>query len=187
MPETVPATALPRLRSATVGVTTAGTGILAHAQGHGAVPDSGALLMICLAGLGLGVATGSGAARDRRGTTIPRVDPSSAWRLLPVLAGGQIAVHLLMIALSGHHHELLTAPMALTHTLGTLAALVLVVAAESLVRSVSGLALRVVSLLLSGPVPELAAAPAPRTVVRVPESLLRLAAVGTRGPPAVLV
>ncbi len=156
---------LPRLRAATVAGVGAGTGILAHSLGHGELPGSSGLLIVGAAGVGLGLA-----AERTSG-------------LLPLLAAGQLAIHLLLIALTGHHHQLVTAPMLAVHTVGTLAALALVLAAEHLVRAVAGLALRVAALTGSSPVGPRCAGitrvcPSPRR-----HALRYLGSVGTRGPP----
>lgn len=165
MPST-PAPPLPHLRAATVAAVGTGTGIVAHAQGHGSLPDTGGLLIVGAAGIGLGVVA--------QRTT----------RLLPLLAAGQVLVHLLLIALTGHHHQLFTAPMLAVHTLGTLAALALVVTADRLLHAVAGLALRAAALAAPAPV-ELA----PRRItapgyVPLRPVLAHLGTVGTRGPPA---
>ncbi|MFT3663288.1 MAG: hypothetical protein QM809_18560 [Gordonia sp. (in: high G+C Gram-positive bacteria)] len=179
---------IPRLRAAVVGATTAVTGVAAHAQGHGALPDGNVLVLLGAAGIAVAVVLGD---RDARRTT-PRRAPSSqpippVWRLLPALAGGQIVVHLLLIALAGHPHAPITAPMAVTHTVGTLAALALVAAVESLVRTVAGLALRIVALLTDPPVAGPAVPPTPPAPFLPARSLRHLGTVGTRGPPLVLV
>ena len=163
---------LPRLRAVTVGAVGAGTGVLAHAQGHGAVPDGGGLLVIAAAGLGLGLIAG----RTGTATTAP-------WRLLPLLAGGQLLIHVLLIALTGHHHQLITGPMAAMHAVGTLAALGLIVAAEQLVRAVAGLARSLAALCTPIPAGVRAVPAVLRTRVAVPHPLRHLGTVGTRGPP----
>ncbi|WP_298444531.1 hypothetical protein [Gordonia sp. (in: high G+C Gram-positive bacteria)] len=174
MPTSSDAPLLPRLRAGAVGGTVAGTGIAAHAQGHGCLPGSGGLLLVAAIGVGLGVVAGRPGATSHT---------ASAWRLLPLLGAGQLMVHLALIALTGHHHDLITAPMAATHTLGALLALGLVVVAETLVRAATGLARRVVALVCRRPI----AATGALVVVaydgpRIP-SLRRLGTAGTRGPP----
>lgn len=156
---------LPRLRAATVGVVGAGTGVLAHALGHGALPGTNGLLIVGTAGVGLGIV----AAR----TTA----------LVPLLGAGQLLIHLLLIALTGHHHQLVTAPMLAVHTLGTLAALALVLAAEQVVRAVAGLALRVAALAGPSPVERRCAGLPPVRPPLRPHALRHLGTVGTRGPP----
>ncbi|GAC58223.1 hypothetical protein GOHSU_35_00180 [Gordonia hirsuta DSM 44140 = NBRC 16056] len=156
---------LPRLRAGCVGVVGAGTGVLAHTQGHGGLPGVGGLLIVAVAGLGLGLAA--------RHTA----------RLLPLLAGGQLLVHLLLIALTGQHHQLITAPMALVHGLGTLAAWALVLGAEQLVRTVAGLALRVLVLVGSTPIEQPSGVLVPAFAVPQCQRLRHLGTVGTRGPP----
>ncbi|GAA3965467.1 hypothetical protein [Gordonia caeni] len=166
---------LPRLRAVTVGAVGTGTGVSAHAQGHGALPDGSGLLVIAAAGLALGLVAG------RTGTTA-----AAPWRLLPLLAGGQLLVHFLLIALTGHHHQLITTPMAAMHTVGTLAALGLIVAAERLVRAVAGLARSLAALCTPIPVAVRAVPAVLRTRVVAPQPLRHLGTVGTRGPPVLV-
>lgn len=165
---------LPRLRAGAVGTASAGTGVLAHAQAHGALPGSSGLVVVAAAGIALGLVAG------RTGTT---TQTAATWRLLPLLAAGQMTVHLLLIALTGHHDQLVTTPMAALHALGTLAALGLIAAAESLVRAVSGLARRVVALRQSGPFTSPSGGVAASSYRPLPHALRHLGAVGTRGPP----
>ncbi|MFZ2512786.1 MAG: hypothetical protein WAW85_17030 [Gordonia sp. (in: high G+C Gram-positive bacteria)] len=157
---------LPRLRAASVGIVGAGPGIVAHSLGHGSLPGTSGLLIVGSAGVGLGLVA-------QRST-----------RLLPLLAASQVLIHLLLIALTGHHHQLVTAPMLAVHLLGTLAALALVRAAEHLVRAVAGLALRVAALTGSEPVEPRCAGVAPARSSFRPHTLSYLGTVGTRGPPA---
>lgn len=165
---------LPRLRAVSVGAIGTGTGVLAHAQGHGTIPDGSGLLVIGAAGIALGLVAA------RTGTTTAA---AAAWRLLALLAGGQALVHFLLIALSGHHHQLVTAPMAAMHTVGTLAALALVIAAEQLVRAVCGLARTVAALLTPLPTAVTGVPAVLRTRLFSPLPLRHLGTVGTRGPP----
>ncbi|MCK0439866.1 hypothetical protein MUG78_10455 [Gordonia alkaliphila] len=168
---------LPRLRAAVVGGTGAGTGILAHTLGHGALPGGGGLLVVLAAGVGLGVLAGGRST----GTT-----STAPGRLLTLLAGGQVLVHLLLLALAGHHQELITGPMAAVHTVGTLVAFGLIVSAESLVRALSGRARRVAALCTSRPTIDRITTIVVVTPPRRPQRLRQLGTVGTRGPPALV-
>lgn len=170
-------TPIARLRAAVVGATGAGTGILAHALGHGSLPGIGGLLVVLATGVGLGlVAVGDPAA--------PRT--ASRTFLLALLAGGQVLVHLLLIALTGHHQQLITGPMALVHTVGTLVAFGLIVTAESLAIAAAGRVRQVYALCTSGPTVEQNPAIAIPAPIRAPQRLRQLGTVGTRGPPVLV-
>ncbi|MBM7366922.1 hypothetical protein [Gordonia hydrophobica] len=161
-------TTLSRLRGAVVGGASALTGIGAHAAAQGMLPETASLLMVATTAIALGVAVAA----------LP------AARVLPALIGGQAMVHVLLVLSSGHHHDLLTAPMAAMHTVGTLAALLLLCGVELLVHAASALALRAMRLhvrlrpLTTVTVP---AYPA----VAAPAALVYLGGIGRRGPPPV--
>ncbi|EGD56439.1 hypothetical protein [Gordonia neofelifaecis] len=159
-------TTLSRLRGAVVGGTSAVTGVAAHAAAQGMLPDTSVLVLVAatavVLGLGATAAPGLGA--------------------LPALIVGQGLVHLLLVVTSGHHHDMLTAPMAATHAAGTVAALLFLCGAEILVRAASAFAIRAIAPAFAPRAPELAAVVV-RTRVVVPASLLFLGAVGRRGPP----
>lgn len=157
---------LSRLRGAVVGGTSAVTGVLAHATAQGMLPETSVLLMVGAAAVAVGIGV--------------RAAPSV--RALPALVAGQALVHLLLVLTSGHHHDLFTAPMAVMHTAGTIAALLLLCGAEILVRAVSALAVRASSLRLR-PRTGYAAVVVSAPPQAAPAALVFLGAVGRRGPP----
>lgn len=165
MPTPVPA-ATARLRGLAAGGLSAGTGILAHAHGQGTLPEGNGLLLVAAAGTALGLVAG----RTRH--------------LLGLLVGGQVLIHLLLIALTGHHHELVTAPMLAMHAIGTLAVLLVIATAESLGRAILDVLVRLI-----GSVPAEYRRPSAARVdssPRTPRALRHLGTVGTRGPPVVV-
>ena len=159
---------LSRLRGATVGASSALTGIGAHAAAAGMVPDTAGLILITAASLALGLV----------------ITASPSARILPALLGGQALVHVLLVVVSGHHADLVTAPMAAMHALGTVAALLLLVGAELLVRAASGLAQHALPTLFR-PLPRVAVVPVPASPTAAPAALVFLGAVGRRGPPSI--
>ncbi|ALG84036.1 hypothetical protein [Gordonia phthalatica] len=161
-------TTLTRLRGATVGAVSALTGIGAHAAAAGMLPDTSSLMLVIAAAvaLGLGVAA------------------APALRVLPALVGGQLLVHVLLVITSGHHGDMLTAPMAAMHAVGTVAALLLLVGAELLLHAAAGLAQHALPSCFR-PLPRVAVVPVPATPAAVPAALIFLGAVGRRGPPSV--
>lgn len=159
---------LSRLRGAVVGGASAVTAIGAHAAAQGMLPETSSLMMVAATAVALGVAVAA----------VPAV------RVLPALVGGQALVHLLLVLTSGHHHDLLTGPMAAMHTVGTFAALLLLCGVELLIHAASTLARRVVRLHFR---PRTVAAVAVPTLpaVAAPAALIFLGGVGLRGPPPV--
>lgn len=158
--------ALPRLRGAVVGGTSAFTGVGAHAAAQGMLPDTSTLMLVAATAvaLGFGVAAAPG------------------FRSLPALVAGQGLVHGLLVLTSGHHHDLLTAPMAVMHTVGTVAALLLLIGVEHLVAAVAATAVRVASVGFRPADGRSVASPLSHRPF-TPTALVFLGAVGQRGPP----
>ncbi|MGB6244224.1 hypothetical protein [Gordonia sp. (in: high G+C Gram-positive bacteria)] len=159
-------TALSRLRGAVVGGTSALTGVGAHAAAQGMLPDTSTLLLVAATAVAVGVGTSA----------------APGLRALPALMVGQGLIHLLLVLASGHHHDMLTVPMAAMHTVGTLAALLLLCGAELLVRALSLVAVRTARLRFR-PRTRTTIAVRHRIVVPAAPALVFLGAVGRRGPP----
>lgn len=159
-------TALSRLRGATVGGASAITGVGAHAAAQGMLPTTPTLLMVAATAVALGLGI----------TAAPTLG------ILPALIGGQALIHVLLVVTSGHHHDMVTAPMAAMHTVGTVAALLLLCGAELLLRAASALSRRTVRRQFRPLTATAAVVPQAGAIV-VPTALRFLGAVGRRGPP----
>ncbi|MGB3302715.1 hypothetical protein [Gordonia sp. (in: high G+C Gram-positive bacteria)] len=162
----IPPTPLPRMRGGVVGATSALTGIAAHAAAQGMLPETSVLLLIAAASTALGLAV----------TAAPRL------HALPALIAGQALVHVLLVLTSGHHHDLVSTPMAVMHTLGTIAAVLLLTGAGLLLRAASALALRVAVPQFRPQTPP-SSFPVSVAPATAPVALLFLGAIGRRGPP----
>lgn len=161
-------TTLSRLRGATVGAASALTGIGAHAAAQGMLPDTSSLMLVVAAAIAVGIG----------------VAAAPTLRALPALVGGQLLVHALLVVTSGHHADMFTAPMAAMHTIGTVAALLLLVGVEVLFHAVSGLAQHALPRHFR-PLPPVAVVPVPDSPAAPPAALIFLGAVGRRGPPSI--
>jgi len=168
---------LPRLRAAAAGGVCGVTAVAAHAQAHGQLPGAPALLAVT------GTAALLGLLAGRRPAGQSRAAGRTPWRLLPALLAGQLLIHLLLIALTGAHHQLVTGPMTVMHAGGTLLALALITAAELLIGAVAALARRVVALTVTGRPHRRPVVPVTGVPAAAPSTLLFLGTVGTRGPP----
>lgn len=155
-----------RLRGGVVGATSALTGIAAHAAAQGMLPQTSTLLLIAAATTALGIGV----------SAAPRI------RVLPALLAGQGLVHLLLVVTSGHHHDLFTAPMAVMHAVGTVAALLLLTGIGLVVHAVSALAIAMLAQRVRPCTP--AALPTPPFTAATPVALVFLGSIGRRGPPA---
>ncbi|MGO3325716.1 hypothetical protein [Gordonia sp. (in: high G+C Gram-positive bacteria)] len=157
-----------RTRGGIVGGACALTGITAHAAAQGMLPSTSTLLIAMAVAVAIGAIV----------TATPRL-PGFAALLL-----GQGAVHLLLVLLSGHHHDLFAPSMAVTHILGTAAALVAIAALEALVSTVRDVVVLVVALLTYRGMRRSTTRPQIVRIVGAPVVHLHLGAVGLRGPPA---
>ncbi|MCF8590553.1 hypothetical protein [Gordonia liuliyuniae] len=164
----VPANQVPaRMRGGIVGGACALTGIAAHAAAQGMLPSTSTLLVV----IGAAAAIGTTVAATPR---LPN---------LAALIVGQGAVHLLLVLLSGHHHDLIQPSMAATHALGTLAALAAIAALEALASTLRDVIVVVVSLLTYRGMRRSTTRPTVVPEVAAPVVHLHLGAVGLRGPP----
>ena len=167
MPE--PADQVPaRVRGGIVGGACALTGITAHAAAQGMLPSTSTLLVVIAVAVAIGAVV----------TATPRLPNLAA------LLAGQGAVHLLLVLLSGHHHDLLQPSMAVTHSLGTVAALVAIAAVEALASTLRDVVVLVVSLLTYRGMRRSTTRPRIVRVIGAPVVHRHLGAVGLRGPPA---
>ncbi len=146
--------------------------IAAHALGGGTMaPGSAAIMMLIAAS----TAIGSLAAHTRTGL----------FRLMGLLALGQLLGHL-ALTLSPHSHDMLiTAPMLVAHLAATVAGAVLVRGAETTLRRAVSLIRRAVGAITHN----LGIAGAPVVVsgpdtVAAPRRLVLASGTGRRGPPA---
>lgn len=156
-----------RVRGAVVGGSSALTGITAHAAAQGMLPSTSTLLVVVAAAVAIGAVV----------SATPRF-PS-----LVSLAAGQGVVHLLLALLSGHHHDLIQPSMALTHGLGTVAALAAIAALEALASTVQDIVVLVVALLTYRGMRRSTVHPTVVRTIVAPANHLHLGSVGLRGPP----
>jgi hypothetical protein len=104
------------------------------------------------------------------------------FRLLVLIGGGQLAMHLMMSLASSSHHEPDPSRMAASHVLATALTVLVLAAAE---RTVLALARAVASVLPRRLAPLPATAPlVVATPRRVPATIVLLDVLSWRGPPA---
>ncbi|WP_341267739.1 hypothetical protein [Gordonia malaquae] len=152
-----------RMRGGVVGGTSALTAIAAHGLAQGMLPSTDTLMIVAAAAVAIGAVVGA----------TPRLPT------LPALLAGQGVVHVLLVVLTGHHHDLWSPSMAVAHSVGTLVALALITTYDAVARAVRR---------LSMPVRFVAGRPrrvvhAPRSRSASPAALLLFGSVGLRGPP----
>ncbi len=152
-----------RLRGGVVGAASGMTAIAAHGIAQGMLPSTDALMVVIAAAAALGAVVHA----------VPRIPG------LPALLAGQGLVHLLLVALTGHHHDLLNPTMAVTHGVGTIAALALIATFDAVARVVR----RIATVLPSPSAPIHHSLPVPAGRTCVPAPLVFLGSVGLRGPP----
>ncbi|WP_143116153.1 hypothetical protein [Lentzea xinjiangensis] len=166
---TMPTAPLRRVRCAAVGVVTAALAVLAHTNADGHLPDAG--LVFSLVALLTWATTGF--ARHEL----------TAGRLLALVGGGQLAMHLVLsLAVSRHEHVPDTSDMVASHVVATALTVGVLAGAErsvlALVRAVAAaLPRRLAALPASAPL--LVATPA-----RVAATVVLLDVPSWRGPPA---
>ncbi|MBD8507444.1 hypothetical protein HT102_13220 [Hoyosella sp. G463] len=187
----MPTSMLRHLRGAAVGAVTITVAIAAHGAAGGGLPAGSGLVILLL----VGAATGAAAA-SMRGMPSPRAADRS---LLPMLAAGQIASHMVLaLALDQHgaaHHAPAAGasvathgeslPMMLAHAVAIIVAATLIQLGERGCACVTDLIKQVMALLaLIAPaaVPELALARAQEPPPLRPRLLD--AGLSSRGPPA---
>ncbi|GEE01830.1 hypothetical protein nbrc107696_22760 [Gordonia spumicola] len=152
-----------RMRGGVVGATSAVTAIAAHAAAQGTLPTTSTLMVVTAAAAAIGAAIAAA----------PRLPG------LPALLAGQGIVHLLLAVLAGHQHDMFRPSMAVSHGVGTLAALALIAALDALVRVVR----RVIVPMRSRTITREPVIPAPRHHRVRRSRLVILGSVGLRGPP----
>jgi hypothetical protein len=165
----LPTAPLRRARCAAVGVVTGALAVLAHTNADGHLPDAG--LVVSLVALLTWATTGF--ARHE-------LTPS---RLLVVVGGGQLAMHLMLsLAASRHVHEPDPSRMVASHVVATALTVAVLAVAE---RTVLALARAVASVLPRRHVPLPASAPlVVATPACVPATIVFLDVLSWRGPPA---
>lgn len=165
---TLPTAPLRRARCAAVGVVNGTLAVLAHSGADGQLPDAG--LVFSLVALLTWATTGF--ARHEL----------TAGRLLLLIGGGQLAMHVLVsLAVSRHEHAADPAHMVASHVLATVLAVAVLTVAE---RTVLALARAVASVLPRRLTPLPASAPlVVATPSRVPTTVF-LDVLSWRGPPA---
>ncbi|MFI6095963.1 hypothetical protein ACIA8G_10445 [Lentzea sp. NPDC051213] len=164
---TLPTAPLRRARCAAVGVVNGTLAVLAHSSADGGLPDSG--LVFSLVALLTWATTGFA----RRELT--------AGRMLVLIGGGQLAMHL-MVSLAASRHEHDPSRMVASHVVATALAVIVLTVAE---RTVLALARAVASVLPSKLTPLPATAPlVVATPSRVPALIVFLDVLSWRGPPA---
>ncbi|MDR7166983.1 hypothetical protein J2W56_000701 [Nocardia kruczakiae] len=162
-----------RLRGGCVGAAACTVSIAAHALGGGTVaPGSAAIMMLIAASTAIGCL----AAHTRTGL----------FRLMGLLAIGQLLGHL-ALTFSPHCHDvLITAPMLVAHLVATVGGAILVRGAEITLRRAVSLIRRAVGVVTH--ILETTGAPAvvsvPETVT-APRRLVLASGTGRRGPPHV--
>ncbi|WP_434445668.1 hypothetical protein [Lentzea sp. E54] len=166
---TLPTAPLRRTRCAAVGVVNGTLAVLAHSSADGRLPDAG--LVFSLVALLTWATTGF--ARHELTWT----------RLLVLIGGGQLAMHVLVsLAVSRHDHAPDPAHMIASHVLATVLAVAVLTAAE---RTVLTLARAIAAALprrftvLPATAPLVVATPSRR-----PASIVFLDVLSWRGPPA---
>lgn len=155
-------------RGAVVGAASALTGIAAHAGAQGMMPSTSTLLVVIAASVAIGSVA----------SATPRL-PGAA-----TLLAGQAVVHLLLTLISGHHHDLMRPSMAITHGLGTVVALAVIAAVESLAATVRDIVVIAVRLLTHRGMRRSTTSPTVLHDVAAPVVHRYLGAVGLRGPPS---
>ena len=165
----LPTAPLRRARCAAVGVVTGALAVLAHTSADGHLPDAGLVFSL----VALLTWACSGFARHE-------LTPG---RLLALIGGGQLAMHLMMsLASSRHEHEPDPARMVVSHVLATALTVAVLAVAE---RTVLTVARAIASVLPRRLTPLPATAPlvvaSPR---RVPTMIVLLDVPSWRGPPA---
>ncbi|MFF0497790.1 hypothetical protein ACFYU5_15380 [Nocardia aobensis] len=161
-----------RLRGGCVGAAAGTVSIAAHALGGGTVaPGSAAIMMLIAASTAIGCL----AAHTRTGL----------FRLMGLLAIGQLLGHL-ALTLSPHCHDvLITAPMLVAHLAATVGGAVLVRGAETTLRRAVSLIRRAVGVVTH--ILGITGAPVVVSVpdtVTAPRRLVLASGTGRRGPPA---
>lgn len=166
---TLPTAPLRRARCAAVGVVTGALAVLAHSTADGRLPDAG--LVFSLVALLTWACTGF--ARHE-------LTPG---RLLLLVGGGQLAMHVLVsLAVSRHEHEGSPARMVASHVVATVLTVVVLAVAE---RTVLAVARAIASVLPRRLTPLPATAPlVVATPRRLPAAVVFLDVLSWRGPPA---
>lgn len=168
--------ALRAVRGGLLAVTSGGLAVTAHALGGGHPPDTAVAVVLTLLLAGAGTAL----ADRRRG----------APAILTALGGSQLALHLLLGALSTHSHSA-SAPtvdpttMTAAHAVAALGTGILLTGAESAVFALAGALAMVLPKRLTPPpafAPLRAAVPSRESVRPVQDVLFRRVLTG-RGPP----
>lgn len=162
-----------RLRGCGVGAVSTTLAVAAHASGAGMLPGTAALLLL----VGLGAALGSAAA------SLPWPG-TSRLGLVVLLAGGQLAGHLLLEVTTMTAHAVPSPLMVAAHSGAVVVAAVLVGLAQR-VGTACGAALARVLPVLPSPLvvrPPSAAAPVPVMTPTV-RQLLVATSLARRGPP----
>lgn len=163
----LPTAPLRRARCAAVGVVTGALAVLAHTSADGHLPDAG------LIGSLVALLTWATAGFARHELT--------AGRLLALVGGGQLAMHL-MLTLARSQHEHSASRMLASHVLATALTVAVLTAAE---RTVLTLARAVASVLPRRLIPLPATAPLVVATPRlVPTTIVFLDVLSWRGPPA---
>ncbi|QRY63349.1 hypothetical protein JVX90_03705 [Gordonia sp. PDNC005] len=152
-----------RMRGGVVGGASALTAIAAHGLAQGMLPSTDTLMIVAAAAVVIGAVVGAA----------PRLPT------LPALLAGQGVVHILLVVLTGHHHDLWSPSMAVAHGVGTLVALALIATYDAVACAVR----RVSTPVPFVAVPSRRVAPAPRSRTEAPAALLLFGSVGLRGPP----
>lgn len=165
----LPTAPLRRARCAAVGVVTGALAVLAHTSADGHLPDAG--LAFSLVALLTWACTGF--ARHE-------LTPG---RLLVLIGGGQLAMHLMMaLASTRHEHDADPSRMVASHVVATVLTVVVLAVAE---RTVLSLARAVASVLPRRLAPLPATAPLVVATPRVlPAVVVFLDVLSWRGPPA---
>jgi hypothetical protein len=165
----LPSAPLRRARCAAVGVVTGALAVLAHTSADGHLPDAGLVFSL----VALLTWACSGFARHE-------LTPG---RLLVLIGGGQLAMHLMMsLASSRHEHEADPVRMAASHVVATVLTVVVLAVAE---RTVLTVARALTSVLPRRLTPLPATAPlVVATPCRVPTAIVLLDVPSWRGPPA---
>ncbi|GGU23558.1 hypothetical protein [Lentzea flava] len=165
----LPTAPLRRARCAAVGVVTGALAVLAHTSADGHLPDAGLVFSL----VALLTWACSGFARHE-------LTPG---RLLVLIGGGQLAMHLMMsLASSRHVHEPDPSRMVAAHVVATAATVVVLAVAE---RAVLAVARALASVLPR----RLASLPATAPLVvatprLAPAQVVFLDVLSWRGPPA---
>lgn len=165
----LPTAPLRRARCAAVGIANGTLAVLAHSSADGRLPDAG--LIFSLVALLTWATTGF--ARHEL----------TAGRLLLLIGGGQLAMHLLVsLAVSRHEHAANPLHMVASHVLATALAVAVLTVAE---RTVLALARAIASVLPRRLTPLPATAPLLVATPRLaPATIVFLDVLSWRGPPA---